>query len=600
MPALYLHIYFPFFFRELLSKQKYERINKALAVMCGSDLRPISIVNGRGFQTFVHELNSEYKVPSTNTVVKYMHVVYGELKAEVMEVLAGCSVAITTDMWTSVATRGYITVTAHCIDREWKLISKVVATRPVDERHTGVNIAAHINAIQEEFGMKSVTALVSDNAANMVTAAKEAKLIHVRCFAHTLQLAIHEGIKSATIARVSAAGRRMVTHFHHSALATNALLDEQKRRNPGKKTVHLVQDVVTRWNSTYLMMKRIQDLKLSLFSVLLDDTITKPADRKMLDMTDRDWAVMDDVIPILEPLAEATELLTKEDMPTSSCVFLLLASLLESMEANELDSTTAKALKKNISDSLRRRFRVDGNNQPSQESLTEPFMVAAALDPRYKAMNFLAPEKREIVHDYIIQLMDNLEVPARPVKEEKDEMPPEPSTKRRLLDALKGDIVDLTGPSQADQTTEHELESYITSPVNVSDPLLWWKVNAAQFPRLSQIAQIYLAIPATEVPSERVFSAAGLTITKLRASLDPSNADELIFIHKNYRFATEKPRVTPTHSAAPVNLGPRQVPAVDMPSTSSNNKDVPFARDGPKALDRPVLPTLKQESDISD
>ena len=64
---------------------------------------------------------------------------------------------------------------------------------------------------------------------------------------------------------------------------------------------------------------------------------------------------------------------------------------------------------------------------------------------------------------------------------------------------------------------------------------MWWKVNEGRFPGLAPLAQRYLCIPATEVPCERIFSAAGLTISRLRASLDPDTADKLLFLNKNGR-----------------------------------------------------------------
>jgi hAT family C-terminal dimerisation region len=48
-----------------------------------------------------------------------------------------------------------------------------------------------------------------------------------------------------------------------------------------------------------------------------------------------------------------------------------------------------------------------------------------------------------------------------------------------------------------------------------------------------------LCIPATSAPSERVFSSAGLTISKCRASLQPQHASELIFLHDSWEFAEE-------------------------------------------------------------
>jgi hypothetical protein len=53
-----------------------------------------------------------------------------------------------------------------------------------------------------------------------------------------------------------------------------------------------------------------------------------------------------------------------------------------------------------------------------------------------------------------------------------------------------------------------------------SNPLDWWRVSIR-----------YLAIPATSAPSEHVFSTAGLTISKDRAHLESSRANELMFLH---------------------------------------------------------------------
>ena len=49
-----------------------------------------------------------------------------------------------------------------------------------------------------------------------------------------------------------------------------------------------------------------------------------------------------------------------------------------------------------------------------------------------------------------------------------------------------------------------------------------------------RLAKIYLGIPATSVPSERVFSTAGDIISAQRSALLPQHVDKLIFLKKNW------------------------------------------------------------------
>ena len=69
--------------------------------------------------------------------------------------------------------------------------------------------------------------------------------------------------------------------------------------------------------------------------------------------------------------------------------------------------------------------------------------------------------------------------------------------------------------------------------VALHNPLDWWRINEKRFPRIAALARRILCAQATSAPSERLFSAAGLTIANDRASLLPDNAAMLIFLHEN-------------------------------------------------------------------
>ena len=60
-----------------------------------------------------------------------------------------------------------------------------------------------------------------------------------------------------------------------------------------------------------------------------------------------------------------------------------------------------------------------------------------------------------------------------------------------------------------------------------------WRDNAAMYPDVAAVAQRYLSAPSTSVPSERLFSSAGLLYTDRRNRLLPERAEQLLFIKHN-------------------------------------------------------------------
>ena len=73
-----------------------------------------------------------------------------------------------------------------------------------------------------------------------------------------------------------------------------------------------------------------------------------------------------------------------------------------------------------------------------------------------------------------------------------------------------------------------------------SNPLTWWKSHETKYPRLAKLAQEYLSVPATSIPTERTFSVAGLTVSNLRTTLDPDTVDQIIFVNKNLKSEIRK------------------------------------------------------------
>ena len=76
-------------------------------------------------------------------------------------------------------------------------------SRALHDSHTGANMAELLNNVAEEWGItEKGPALVTDNASNMIVAAELTGILHVKCYAHTLNLATQRALKLPAVARL--------------------------------------------------------------------------------------------------------------------------------------------------------------------------------------------------------------------------------------------------------------------------------------------------------------------------------------------------------------------------------------------------------------
>jgi len=79
-----------------------------------------------------------------------------------------------------------------------------------------------------------------------------------------------------------------------------------------------------------------------------------------------------------------------------------------------------------------------------------------------------------------------------------------------------------------------DLDQYCNEPLlswkegDYFDILNWWKTQGVRYPILVRMARDVLAIPATTVASESVFSLGGRIVHKYRSRLDPQVVEALV------------------------------------------------------------------------
>ena len=152
--------------------QRRKTIDTALVKMIALDLQPSSITEDRGFQHFVKILDSKYIPPSRRTIMRDLFPpLYEASTQKLARLLAECDYcAITTDLWTSCTTTGFLTVTCH-FTKLWELRSYVLETVHIDVSHTAENIAAALVAAARKWDiMDKISCAVTDNANNIVAA----------------------------------------------------------------------------------------------------------------------------------------------------------------------------------------------------------------------------------------------------------------------------------------------------------------------------------------------------------------------------------------------------------------------------------------------
>ena len=166
-------------------------------------------------------------------------------------------------------------------------------------------------------------------------------------------------------------------------------------------------------------------------------------------------------------------------------------------------------------------------------------IIASALHPRYKKLKFLAPVPKSHAHERLEELCAKV-MPNNATEEEIEEDSIPRKVKREseahseaAMKYLLGDVYEIS--DEEDKDVETEVARYMAEPQKRDDPLKWWKMNGHRFPPLQKLAKKFLCRPSTSVPSERLFSAAGLTVTKGRARLDPDTVDCLLFLHCYYK-----------------------------------------------------------------
>ncbi len=88
------------------------------------------------------------------------------------------------------------------------------------------------------------------------------------------------------------------------------------------------------------------------------------------------------------------------------------------------------------------------------------------------------------------------------------------------------------------ESSSAQVEKYLSGSVmcspNVNNILEHWESVKSEYLQLYVVSKILLAIPATNLSSERNFNYSGLTLTDKGANIKPDKVDNMLFIRSNF------------------------------------------------------------------
>jgi hypothetical protein len=290
--------------------------------------------------------------------------------------------------------------------------------------------------------------------------------------------------------------------------------------------------------------------------------------------TDPEFEVLKDVRGLLKSWKVAQKMLESQSTVTSSLVLFIVTSLQKeldifieeaSMTPDEDDDEALLAMSvyqcaRDMKEDFLKRWGalekpfhrdVQRGAKRRQVGVHPDFVIAHALDPRFKDLEGINEENKEelwecILEEMLVAKKQEIELQKKVDSGAQSIVHGSPGASRSDESILEEGAVSTnpfakytahtsaaSAPVRVDETRS-EIERQCKSELlnyrgtngilafvgpKMNDPLLWWKQHAGTFPTLWLLASYFLAIPGTSALSERCFSAAGRIFTPSRAGV---------------------------------------------------------------------------------
>lgn len=303
-------------------------------------------------------------------------------------------------------------------------------------------------------------------------------------------------------------------------------INESKLQGFREMAYQLVQEVKTRWNSTFHMFQR--------YLLIWDHVNLVLEDQGKLELmvSKEDMAMVSYLTRVLAPIDQVTNTLSSDTEVKIGSVIPLYHALLQSlgkikptqeMVTDCIDQKKAERFRDVVITNLKEKFFATVNDPDIQ--------CCTILDPQFKHLKFLTEQEKK-------KWYQNLKSVLATFENSKSRKTANDDRSSSISDQRSSDLLDILSGFQDVPVIEakDELQEYLHSLATkeeLSNSLIFWRNNHERFPNLSSLAKKFLCIQSSSASSERLWSDMGGIITKLRSRLDPETACMLMWLKEN-------------------------------------------------------------------
>ncbi|GBC17548.2 zinc finger BED domain-containing protein 1-like [Rhizophagus irregularis DAOM 181602=DAOM 197198] len=303
--------------------------------------QPLSTITQKAYIEHMYIIDPQFTVPGEKKLRMMIARSYGYNKEKLKLLLKTAqSISLTTDLWSSRSKHGYLGLTATWINKNFEIMDVLLEISYFPTPHTAKAITEGIkNAMQKWEIENLVVSITTDNGANVVAAIRDLTPIkRLSCAAHTLQLAISKGLK---VVENLVSRTKQLINFFSTQKQIERLIKVQKEIGY-EEPLHLIQDISTRWNSSYLAWDRliflqyaVLQLSVNLSCSLISEEKTDGIRLKKIMIKDNEWELLDELCNILAPFEKATRDFSGNTYVTLSQMFPIITDLTNSLKPSD-------------------------------------------------------------------------------------------------------------------------------------------------------------------------------------------------------------------------------------------------------------------------